>query len=59
MTHRCTECGRPMVLVRVLPSPNSRSPLGAFYCRPCGFADTVALDDEPMLTPVAAPAARA
>ena len=39
--HNCPECDKPMALVRVLPPLDHLPPLGAFYCRPCDFADTV------------------
>jgi hypothetical protein len=40
----CPECQSPMILVRILPALNDQAPLGAFYCSPCQFASTVALD---------------
>lgn len=39
--HHCPECGKPMALVRVLPPLDDHPRLGAFYCRPCEFADTI------------------
>jgi len=39
--HHCPECGKPMTLVRVLPALDDNPRLGAFYCRPCEFADTI------------------
>ena len=39
----CPECQHPMMLVRVLPPMDHKSPLAGFYCRPCHFASTVAL----------------
>ena len=39
--HKCPECGHPMFLVRVLRGIDELPPLGAFYCRPCAYADTV------------------
>ena len=39
--HKCSECGHPMALVRVLRGLDELSPLGDFYCRPCDMADTV------------------
>ena len=47
--HNCPECGQPMFLVRVLPQLDDLPALGAFYCSPCDFADTVPviLESEP------------
>lgn len=43
-----------MLLVRVLPPLDHMPPLGAFYCRPCEFADTVPVAaDAPPLVPAA------
>jgi hypothetical protein len=45
MTERaCPECGKPMTLVRVLPPLDDHPRLGAFYCKPCEFADTIPLN---------------
>jgi hypothetical protein len=41
----CPECQEPMELVRVLPALDGQAPLAGFYCRPCHFASTVALED--------------
>ena len=52
--HHCPECGKNMSLVRVLPPLDNLPSLGAFYCRPCEFADTVpviAESDAPSLAP--------
>lgn len=52
--HKCPECGKPMSLVRVLPPIDDDPPLGAFYCSPCQFADTVPILPEhqaPALVP--------
>jgi hypothetical protein len=44
--NKCPECGHPMALVRVLPALSEQPPLGAFFCRPCGMADTVPITFE-------------
>jgi hypothetical protein len=52
--HHCPECGKPMTLVRVLPALDDNPRLGAFYCRPCEFADTIPVFTEnqvPALAP--------
>lgn len=49
--HPCPACGKPMALVRVLPPLDDHPRLGAFYCRPCEFADTI-----PVLPEAHAPA---
>jgi hypothetical protein len=52
--HRCPECGKPMTPVRVLPRLDDLPSLGAFYCRPCEFADTVPVipdSEAPSLAP--------
>jgi hypothetical protein len=43
-----------MALVRVLPPLDHHPSLGAFYCRPCEFADTIPVFPEhetPALSP--------
>ena len=47
--HKCPECSKPMILVRVIRVLDDSPPLGAFYCRPCEFADTVPGADEPVV----------
>ncbi len=52
--HHCPECGKPMTLVRLLPPLDNLPSLGAFYCRPCEFADTVPVipdSEAPSLAP--------
>ena len=53
--HYCPECDKPMTLVRLLPPLENLPSLGAFYCRPCEFADTVPVypkHQAPTLAPI-------
>ena len=52
--HNCPECGKPMTLVQVLPPLHQQPRLGAFYCRPCEFADSIPVvpeNEAPALSP--------
>ena len=39
----CPECQHPMVLDRILNAIGERPQLGAYFCEPCQFAETVVL----------------